>query len=208
MDSISPPVVLVGVSGTRASAVALRWAAAEEWRRDARLRVVRCWDPEFTAPYAGRAGKPADGTQHAAGESLAGLLGQVFGDQPPSWVTTELRRGVAERVLVSLSAGAELLVLGSAGQGGPDGQARAIGPVIRSCLSRAQCPVVVVGTGTKDHGHGLRSPLPGVPALAGNGTEGMTGRRFRDERADPAGRQASGPGRWLAGLAAGRPPPG
>jgi nucleotide-binding universal stress UspA family protein len=178
MDSISPPAVLVGVRDARASADALRWAAAEAWRRDARLRVVRCWDPEFTAPYAGQAGRPAGGIQHAAArERLAGLLSQVFGDQSPGWVTTELRRGVAERVLVSLSAEAELLVLGSAGRGGQDGQARAIGPVIRGCLSRAHCPVVVVGTGTKDPGPGPRSPLPGVAALAGNGAEGTIGRK-------------------------------
>jgi len=49
---------------------------------------------------------------------------------------------VAERVLVDLSAGADLLVLGSA-SGLTDG--RSIGPVIRGCLSRAHCPVVVVG---------------------------------------------------------------
>jgi nucleotide-binding universal stress UspA family protein len=167
MDSISPPVVLVGVGDTRASAEALRWAAGEAWRRNARLQVVRCWEAEFTAPYAGQDRRRADGTQPAAArESLAGLLTQVFGEQPPGWVIPELRRGVPDRVLAGLSAEADLLVLGSAGRGGLDDQARPIGPVIRGCLSRAQCPVVVVSTGTK--GPRLRppSPLSRVPAVA------------------------------------------
>lgn len=142
MRSVRRPVVVVGVSGSRASAAALRWAAAEARRRHARLRVVRTWDPEFDAPYAPAGQRPAPGEQReSAGASLTSQLRATFGRQTPAWVTAELARGVAERVLVDRSAGADLLVLGSAAP--PSPTARAVGPVVRACLSRSQCPVVV-----------------------------------------------------------------
>ena len=66
----------------------------------------------------------------------------VFGPQPPAGVSSELTQGIAERVLVDRSAGANLLVLGEAAP--PPLAGRAIGSVIRACLRRAFCPVVVV----------------------------------------------------------------
>ena len=57
-------------------------------------------------------------------------------------MSTEVTEGNPERALVDSSAGADLLVLGAA-----SGQlaSRSLGPVVRTCLSRAHCPVVVVG---------------------------------------------------------------
>jgi nucleotide-binding universal stress UspA family protein len=80
MNSVGPPMVVVGVSGSSASVAALRWAADEARRRDAALR------------------------------------------------------------LISQSAEADLLVLGSPAPPAPAG--RPVGSVIRACL-RAHCPVVV-----------------------------------------------------------------
>ncbi len=143
MSSVTEPVVVVGVSGSRASAAALRWAADEADRRQARLRVVRGWSPVFDAPYAPADIRPAPELQRqAAGEALSALLRRVFGSRLPQRVTAELAEGVAERLLVAASAEADLLVLGSAVQ--PCSRARSVGPVVRACLSRAQCPVVVV----------------------------------------------------------------
>jgi len=142
MYSVRRQLLVVGVSGSRASAAALRWAAAEALRRHARLRVVRTWDPEFDAPYAPSGQRPGPHEQReSAGASLASQLRATFGRQMPAWVTAELARGVAERVLVDRSAGADLLVLGSAAP--PSPTARSVGPVVRACLSRSQCPVVV-----------------------------------------------------------------
>lgn len=142
MNSASEPVILVGVDGSRASAAALRWAAAEARRRHAGLRVVRAWNPEFDAPYAPAGVRASAGQQRAAaGADLDAVMRAVFGSRVPAWVTVELVLGMAERVLVDRSAGADLLVLGSASP--PTQTARSIGPVIRVCLSRARCPVVV-----------------------------------------------------------------
>lgn len=78
----------------------------------------------------------------AAGESLATALHAAFGPEIPDHVTAEVAEGVAERVLADRSAGAGLLVLGCAAP--PAAAARSVGPVVRNCLSRAHCPVVVI----------------------------------------------------------------
>jgi nucleotide-binding universal stress UspA family protein len=138
------PVVLVGVSGSRASTGALRWAAAEAEREHGQLRVVRSWTTEPRAFYAHPASGPQDAArqhQHAC-DDLVATVRAVLGPQTPGNVTTEVIEGTAERVLTELSAKADLLVVGSESglaAGHP------IGPVIRGCLGRAHCPVVVVG---------------------------------------------------------------
>lgn len=143
MCSNTQSAIVVGVDGTRASLAALRWAADEARQRGSRLCVVRAWDPQFIAPYAPPAGDQARADEYT--ETAAGLDAQmaaVFGPQPPAGVSSELTQGTAERVLVDWSAGANLLVLGEAAP--PPLAGRAIGSVIRACLRRAFCPVVVV----------------------------------------------------------------
>jgi nucleotide-binding universal stress UspA family protein len=143
MSGMKQPTVIVGVSGSVASAAALRWATDEAGRRGTRLWVIRSWDPEFCAPCAPAAGRLAPGQQRqAASAELAALMRATFGYPVPENVVTELVQGNAERVLVNRSAEAELLVLGSAAL--PASRARSVGPVVRTCLSRAHCPVVVV----------------------------------------------------------------
>lgn len=138
------PVIVVGVSGSPASAGALRWAAAEAEREHGMLRVVRSWQTEPRAFYAHPASGPQDAARHhqQACDGLATTMRAVLGSEIPGNVTTEVIEGTAERVLVELSAEADLLVVGSVSgltAGHP------IGPVIRGCLGRAHCPVVVVG---------------------------------------------------------------
>jgi|SRR6185437_931799 len=137
------PLVVVGVNGSRASAAALRWAAEEADRRHARLRVVLGWSPRSDASYALADGRPTPEQQRlTAGETLTTQLRSVFGSALPRRITAEVATGAAERVLVEESADADLLVLGSATP--RYSQARSVGPVVRACLSRARCPVVVV----------------------------------------------------------------
>jgi nucleotide-binding universal stress UspA family protein len=145
MDDMQPSIV-VGVSGSAASAAALRWAADEALRRHARLRVVRIWEAaEHRAPYATAEHTPsAQQRQAAASGGLQGALHEEFGSHTPEFVAAELAEGVPERVLVQRSAAADLLVLGSTTPASPLGCAA--GPVVRTCLSRARCPVVVVRT--------------------------------------------------------------
>ena len=136
--------IVVGVSGSAASAEALGWAAAEAVRLQAQLSVVRAWHPEQLAPYADPSGHPyAVQLRQNAERGLAAALLQALGAETPAGIVCEVADGVAERVLVDRSAAADLLVLGSTSV--PTVAGRSIGPVIRGCLSRAHCPVVVIG---------------------------------------------------------------
>lgn len=137
VDDQAKPTILVGVSGSPASAAALRWAEDEAERRHGELKIVLIWQPERRASYA-RPPALADrsaGPERARTE-LADMVRAVLGASLHD-ATTVVVEGRAERELLAESAGAELLVLGS-------GSGTAIGPVVRTCLSHAHCPVVVV----------------------------------------------------------------
>lgn len=156
--------IVVGVSGSRASAGALRWAAAEAARRHAELHVVLVWSPEHRAAYAPPL--PAADVQHQmlrARRLLAATMQAVLGPAARDDVVAEITEGTPERALVDRSGGAELLVLGSASHA-PAGYP--IGPVIRSCLSHAHCPVVIIGP--EDPSANVRSTgaLRGAPLAA------------------------------------------
>lgn len=130
--------ILVGVSGSPGSLLALRWAADEAERRDCRLRVVAVWQREKVASYAGQGGrrdrtKCRDQAWTVLTEAVRAELGSV----PSRNVTVEAVEGPTEQSLVAASEDADLLVLGS-------GPAAVIGPVVRTCLTSAHCPVLVV----------------------------------------------------------------
>ncbi len=144
MNNSTKPVIVVGASGSWASRAALRWAADEAGRLGGRLIAVRAWEPYHPAYYAPHAEyRDRDHERQAVAAELASTLRAVFGAEPPPDLLTEVREGMAERVLAERSAGADLLVLGSTSA--PTVVGRSIGSVIRSCLSRAHCPVVVIG---------------------------------------------------------------
>ena len=147
--SVRSPVVLVGVSGSRASRAALRWAADEAIRRHASLHVVRAFEQPALAYYAHPAAAAVgpERAEELARRDLAATVRAVLGPRPRPGTTTEVVEGIAERILVDKSADADLLVLGSASGAGAG---HPIGPVVRACLYQAQCPVVAVST--KDPG--------------------------------------------------------
>jgi nucleotide-binding universal stress UspA family protein len=130
--------ILVGVSGSPASRSALRWAADEAERRDCRLRVVLVWQRELAASYAQLADR-RDRTKcsEQAWSVLTDSVRAELGPGPWRSTTVQAVEGRIEQALVAASEDAELLVLGS-------GQAALIGPVVRTCLTDAHCPVVVV----------------------------------------------------------------
>jgi nucleotide-binding universal stress UspA family protein len=144
MSSVTEPGVVVGVSGSECSVNALRWAAVEAHRRHRALTVVLAWEANQVAAYSPAIAHPdRDQQERTACHTLEVALRCAFGPVIPHSVIIRVTEGTPERVLVEESVGAELLVLGS-------GWARSlsgayIGPVIRGCLGRAACPVVVIG---------------------------------------------------------------
>jgi len=145
------PTIVVGISGSQASAAALRWAADEARRRHCQLRIVLAWQPEQRAFYARPTGRPDEQCrQDDAAHHLMTIISAVLGPGPLGSTVASVVRGTAEQALVAESARADLLVLGS-------GSATTIGPVIRTCLTEARCPVVVVSQRAVPH-HSSKPP--------------------------------------------------
>jgi nucleotide-binding universal stress UspA family protein len=168
MNGVDQQIIVVGVSSSHASTAALQWAADEARRRNARLRIVRSWEPSHRAPYAMTAQHPTLAQQrNAASQDLAVTMNAAFGTTLPAGVEAELAEGSAERTLVEQSLNADLLVLGAVSLQAPLDSP--VGPVVRTCLSHAHCPVVVVHADagcSEDHQPaGVRSALPAPPSL-------------------------------------------
>jgi nucleotide-binding universal stress UspA family protein len=147
--------ILVGIDGSPASVAAVRWAGREAQLRGMQVHVIHVRDRRLPTPYYApqpRAGEPP-GAGTAAGETMQAVVREALGPQPAAGVQLEVADGLPARVLIDRSAGAEMLVLGSAsreagGATAPPIQARTpLGPVARDCLHAALCPVVVVRPG-------------------------------------------------------------
>jgi nucleotide-binding universal stress UspA family protein len=164
---VDQQIIVVGVSSSHASTAALQWAADEARRRNARLRIVRSWEPSHRAPYAMTAEQPTPAQQRTgASQDLAATVNAAFGTTWPAGVETELTEGNAERTLVEQSLHADLLVLGAVSPPAPLGGT--VGPVVRTCLTHAHCPVVVVNADADcSDDHQPAGAHPALPAPAG-----------------------------------------
>jgi nucleotide-binding universal stress UspA family protein len=137
--------IVVGVDGSAESAAALRWACREAALRGAEVHAVHAREAPVhsMASYAScavRAGaRPGEVDVDVMWRSVMPVLA------PGVLVRTDVAEGLAARVLLERCEGADMLVLGTAGDvPGGSGSARSAGPVIRACLRRAPCPVVVI----------------------------------------------------------------
>lgn len=132
---------MVGVDGSEHSIEALRWAAREAARRDGTLQVVMTWDspyPDMWLPSEPRGHDHLTALRHRLDAIVHGALG----DPPPALTETYVADGPPAKVLVGLSHGADLLVVGHRGRGGFSGVL--LGSVGRQCVLHGACPVVVV----------------------------------------------------------------
>lgn len=160
--------VTVGVDGSAESVAALRWAYREASLRGAEVHAVHVREAQCysLASYAVPVQASPD---DSSADSIDDLVRSVQADQAPDVaVRVEVVDGLAARVLLDRCAGADMLVLGTASD---TGAGRSVGPVIRACLRRAACPVVVI-TAAQDPGQhpaGLVrvSAGVGIPATAG-----------------------------------------
>ena len=148
---VTVPVVrriVVGVDGSTASEQALRWACREARLRGAHVHAVRAWEPSggHVASYAwpGRVPSQTDPSGSdiaAARDDLRRLVESIH--ERGVVVDAEVVEGLPARVLLDRANGADMLVLGTANHAAM----RTAGPVIRACVNRAPCPVVVIGPG-------------------------------------------------------------
>jgi nucleotide-binding universal stress UspA family protein len=137
--------VVVGVDGSPASAVALRWAAGEADRRGRGLFLVHAMS---WPAYAAAAGMPPDsfatGTEaEAQAEAvLRAAAAQAHEFAPGVRVHGEVRQGTAAAELTEASRHAAMVVLGNRGSGGFHGLV--VGSVSTQVARHASGVVVVV----------------------------------------------------------------
>jgi nucleotide-binding universal stress UspA family protein len=131
--------VVVGVDGSDCSRDAVRWAADEAVRRDARLKLVHVWQysPAYLVPTADII---ADA---GAALSDAARIARDRGAQ----VAAMPIEGSPVHMLVRESRDAEMLVLGSYGQGRISDIF--FGSISRGCIRHAMCPIVIIPAALK-----------------------------------------------------------
>lgn len=160
--------VVVGIDGSPASGLALRWAHGLAQARRSPLRVIRTWQ------YPASAGAPGgpmtlptpDEMEGAIEAELASQLTDALGEDAGG-VAAEVGRGSAAGVLVHRAASlrADVVVVGARGLGGFD--RLLLGSTSRQCLEHAACPVVIV--------RAPRADLPpGLPGRILVGLDGST----------------------------------
>ncbi len=133
--------IVVGVDGSVESVAALRWACREASLRGAEVHAVHVREEHChsLASYA----VPAQATADDVSLDIDDFVRSVQVDHTPGVeVRVEEVDGLPARVLLDRCPGADMLVLGTSSD--VPGALRSAGPVIRACLRRAPCPVVVI----------------------------------------------------------------
>jgi len=140
--------IIVGVDGSDSSRAALRWAYDEAAHHGASLNAVTVWHgpPLPMSPPYGQL--PPEGYESQPARDAADVLERLIADledrKPPVDVRASINHGNPAKVLIELSGGADLMVVGSRGHGGFAGML--LGSVSQHLVAHAACPVVVVRT--------------------------------------------------------------
>ncbi len=139
--------LVVGTDGSPHSDAALDWAAAEAYRRGARLHVVHVWrsSPPPIPPLAPPPAVTAPDTdknraRRILNHAVARIL-DACSEEPPD-LCPHLVEGSPRSVLIDMSAEADLVVVGSRARSRIAGLL--LGSVSRAVVGQAACPVVVV----------------------------------------------------------------
>ncbi|MFI6389860.1 universal stress protein [Nonomuraea sp. NPDC050540] len=136
-------MIVVGVDGSRAGLEAVGWAAREAALRGRTLLVVHAMPAWAHAAVPGeRYAGVAEWMRDGAATVLAAAVEQAGQEAPGLDVERRAVPGDARAALLELSAGAELLVMGSHGMGGFRGLL--LGSVAAGVTGHAACDVVIV----------------------------------------------------------------
>lgn len=153
MNATAEHVIVVGVDGSPASLLALRWALEHARRTDATVTAVMAW----TVPELYDWPMPtAEQLDLATKNSLRETVRTAVPEAELPHIHLRTAGGHPAEVILDCAASAELLVVGHRGTGT---FARAlIGSTARYCVDHATCPVVVVREPETDSRH---SSFPG-----------------------------------------------
>jgi nucleotide-binding universal stress UspA family protein len=141
--------IVVGVDGSAASKDALRWAHRQAALTASELTAVAVWSYATMSYPSMSAYLPTVGDLDLEGDArlmLEHTVKRVLGDVPVRMAVLE---GHPADVLLRLSEGADLVVVGCRGHGGFVGAL--LGSVSQHLVSGARCPVVVIRHSTEPH---------------------------------------------------------
>ncbi|QFU90000.1 universal stress protein [Amycolatopsis sp. YIM 10] len=144
MNTMKSRPLVAGVDGSPSALHAVRWAAEEAGRRGKPLRLLHaCFIPPVPprVPVA-LPREYRDALVEQGHDWLTEAAAAAREAAPGVEVETELRTGIATELLVTESAQAELVVLGSRGLGGFSGLL--VGSVAVALGHHGHCPVVIV----------------------------------------------------------------
>jgi nucleotide-binding universal stress UspA family protein len=134
--------IVVGVDGSRCADRAVEFAAHEAARWGALLHVVSAYE---VSPNAGWVVVPLEPFEENAVASVRTALSRIHELEPGVVTKGEHIHGFAGNVLVEVSQGASLLIVGSRGRG--EVASLVLGSVSEHCLHHVEsCPVTIVRT--------------------------------------------------------------
>ncbi|MET3808479.1 nucleotide-binding universal stress UspA family protein [Nakamurella sp. UYEF19] len=166
-------LIVVGIDGSDAAIVALRWACGEAISTGAAIEAVHAYLPA-AGPSPAAGGARAQSSSLLSREVWVALA--AIKDSPPIRLSNQ--PGDPAAVLISRSARAGLLVLGATEPNA--GDATRAGSIVAICRQDARCPVSVIDPGSpavartlsnasQKHGRIPQIPTPRQPAAAGGG---------------------------------------
>ena len=138
--------IVVGVDGSDSSRAALQWAYEEAAHHGASLTAVSTWHPPTLPMSAGYGSMPPEGFETQPERDAREMLERLTADLEPRTPEVDVRisisKGSPAKVLIDMSQGADLMVVGSRGHGGFAGML--LGSVSNHVVAHAACPVVVL----------------------------------------------------------------
>ena len=164
MEPASERYVIVGVDGSPSSTVAALWAADEAHRRKCSLHIVAAYQPAVA--YGGPGviiPSLLEAPRLVAEEDVERTLATIRSDHPDLPMTTIVSLDTPFGALREASADAELVVVGSHGQG-VAGETL-LGSVAQKMVSRSTAPVAVIRT--DPHAGSASAPRTDGPVVVG-----------------------------------------
>lgn len=137
--------IVVGVDGSEPSRQALRWAAFLADSVGGTIEAVAAWQAVsgWGMMSEGWAALPSDWDPAADAEkALGATIDEVFAEHRPPGLLATVAEGYPAQILLEISRGARMLVVGSRGHGGFSGLL--LGSVSAVCAEHATCPVLVL----------------------------------------------------------------
>ena len=151
--------IFVGVDGSSASKVAVRWAARDAWMRNAALTVVHVLPAPAetwprTPPTVGLAQWQERQGNRIIADAIKIAQQSIDGR---SHINSELLVGATVATLIDLSKEAEMIVVGCRGRGAL--QQRLLGSVSAGLVHHAYCPVAVIHDEDPSMPHPAKAPV-------------------------------------------------